>query len=116
MRGRPAEDDVGVTLGGGQHSVAVTEAGGEDDLHPFGDELIDERLDLGFGHRFDNDGLDVGDGLDQLLATEVVGVGPAGIADRSDVDEADLEGVLGHSEAQEQGEKGDQQTTHGSTS
>ena len=64
-----------------------------------GGELADHALGVRpFGDVLDVGGLDlVAEMLDHRLAAELVAVGPAVVADRPDVDEADLERLLGES-------------------
>ena len=89
------EEDLRVIPGDLLHRVSEAEGGGEDELVALGHEVPDDSL----GVRSLGDLLDVGGlhlvaepGLDRLAA-EVVGVGPAGVADGAHVDEADLEGL-----------------------
>ena len=73
------------------------EGGGEDQLASGACQPLDRTLGIGpFGHVLDIGGLDlVAERLVDRLAGDVMLVGPAEIADRPDIDEADLEPVRG---------------------
>ncbi|MPN35073.1 hypothetical protein SDC9_182567 [bioreactor metagenome] len=91
------EDGVGEGLGDLDHLVHVTEGSGEDDLVALLRHVAEDAFGVGgFRHVFDEGGLHLAAGLrfDQLAA-DVVGVGPAVVAGRADVDETGLERLGG---------------------
>ena len=97
VAGGVQEGDLGELAGDALDVVHVAEAGGEHDLAAAGGELADHALGVGaLGDVLDVARLDLAaERLFHLLAALVVLVGPAGVADRADVDEADLRGVGG---------------------
>ena len=97
VAGGVQEGDVGELAGDALDVVHVAEAGGEHDLAAAGGELADHALGVGaLGDVLDVARLDpASERLLELLAALVVLVGPAGVADRADVDKADLRGVGG---------------------
>ena len=80
-----------------QRRLHEAERGGEDQLVAGAGELLDRALGIGtFGDVLEIGGLDlVAERLYHGLAAEFVLVGPAEIADRADIDEADLQLVGG---------------------
>jgi hypothetical protein len=90
------EIDVGEAARDGVRGLAVAEGGGEDHVRAVEDHLRDDPLGIrAFGHAFGVDGLDrVAEGFLDGEAALVVGPGPAVVADRADIDEADGERVV----------------------
>ena len=82
-----------------QRRVHVAERGGEDQLVAGARELLDRALGVGaFADVLEIGGLDlVAERLRQGLAADFMLVGPAEIADRAEIDEADFELVGGRS-------------------
>ena len=87
----------GIFLGDLQRRVHEAERGGEDQLVAGARELLDRALGVGaFADVLEIGGLDlVAERLHHRLAAEVMLIGPAEIADRAEIDEADFELVGG---------------------
>ena len=79
---------------GAQRRFEVAEAGGEDQLRALRGKVAHHALGVGpFGHRLDEARRDlVAQRTLHRLARLIVLIRPAGLADRADVDEADLQG------------------------
>ncbi len=88
---------VRIFLGDLQRRVHVAERRREDQLVAGADQLLDRALGVGtFRHVFEIGGLDlVAEFLHQRLAGELMLIGPAEIADRAEVNEADFQLVGG---------------------
>ena len=102
VAGGVLEMHVGIFLRDLQRRVHVAERGGEDQLVAGAHQLLDRALGVrAFADVFEIGGLDlVAEFLDQRLAREFMLVGPAEIADRAEIDEADFELVGGGSAEQ----------------
>jgi hypothetical protein len=104
------EEDVGVLLGDLQRRLHEAERGREDELMPAPGQALDDALGVGaFRDVLDEGRLDlVAERLLHGLAALVVLVGIAEIADRPDIDEADLQLVLrrGRAAQPEGGQRG----------
>ena len=94
--GRVVEEVLREGLRHLERLVHVAERGGEDDLVALGGEIADHALGVGaFGHALHVRGAHLALQLRfHRLAPGVVGEGPAAVADRADVDEADAQRLL----------------------
>jgi hypothetical protein len=90
------EGHLGELLGDLDRRVHVAEGGGEHQLAAGCGELADHALRIrAFGHVFNDLGDDLAaQRLLHLLAALVMLEGPAGVTDRADIDEADLQWFL----------------------
>ena len=76
--------------------IHVAEGGRDDDLVAILGKLADDALGVGggFGHVFLVGGFDVGEVFLKFEPALIVRVGPAHIANRTDIDEGDLESAI----------------------
>ncbi len=99
VTGGVLEGDLGELLGDLQRGVHVAEGGGEDKVIVALGHVADNPLGIGtLRHVLDEAGLHlVAQLLFHVLATLLMLVGPAMVADRADIDEADLQRIGGRS-------------------
>ena len=107
VAGGVLEMHVRIFLGDLQRRIHVAERRREDQLVAGADQLLDGALGVGaLGHVFEIGGLDlVAEFLHQRLAGELVLIGPAEIADRAEVNEADFQLVGGGGRADAPGKQ-----------
>ena len=81
------EGDSGIFFRYVDRRIHVAETGSEDDFGALFDQLGDHALGVGaFRHRFDKHGLNARHFAFQVFACLIMCIGPAGIADRPDID------------------------------